>query len=79
MLTHRYRPTGNLRWKHSYSSQEVSFAGVVYQSYPNRISCTRKKKQNNPSFCSTASTPGLFVGVALSLVGMMYLFFHTPS
>lgn len=78
MLTNRYCRTGNLHWKHSYLSQDVSFAGVVCWSYPNKISYTRKKKKN-PSFCSTASIPGLFVGVALSLIGMMYLFFHTPS
>lgn len=77
MLTHRYHWTGNLRWKHGYSSQEVSFAGVVYQSYPNKVSYPGKKKY--PSFCSTASTPGLFVGIALSLTGMMSLFVHTPS
>lgn len=78
MLTQRYRRTDNLRWKYSYSSQVVSFAHLVYRSYPPKNSYTKRKK-NNPSFCSTAFTPGLFVGVALSLVGMMYVFFHTPS
>lgn len=70
--------TGSLLWKHSCSSQEVSFAGVVYQSYPNKINYTRKKKKI-PPFVVLHPHQGLFVGVALSLVGMMYLFFHTPS
>lgn len=65
MLTHRYHRTGNLRWKHSYSSQEVSFAGAVYQSYPNEIRYT------------AASTPGLFVGVALSCRDDVFVFSHS--